>query len=46
MRFTLRSWAEPVAFPVVQISKPLPIISNAHEALEFLGIRLVASLDR
>jgi hypothetical protein len=46
VRFILGSWAEAVALPVVQISEPLPIISDGHEALGFLGIRIFASPAR
>ena len=37
---------EAVAFPVVQIREPLPIFSDAHETLGFLGIRIFTSLAR
>jgi len=46
VRLKLGSWAEAVALPVVHISEPLPIFSDAHEALEFVGIMLFASLAR
>jgi hypothetical protein len=46
VRDILGNWAEAVAFPVVQISEPLPIFNDAHEALGFVGIRLVAGLAR
>jgi len=46
LRFKLGSWAEAVALPVVHISEPLPIFSDAHEALELVRIRFFASLAR
>jgi hypothetical protein len=45
-RFSLGSWAEAVAFPVVQISEPLPIINDAHKALGFVGVRLLVGPAR